>query len=229
MGNCSFRFKFRKFARSEENSHPEKEMTRKELTNTAVGEVPYPEETPSFNFKMSFQSNLAFMVALFMLACSLAWVLRDHRRRLLELASEEQEDRLYLTILGILFIICLFGSFFAFNRHYVQAGGKITSQNAIIAEIQHSFGIVKSKFDTSQEQTSPPYSPDADVVMPIPTVKKLNERIKMGRLDPADKYQGLSFLCFFCVILLAVWYFYPRKTHEITKPPDYIDAKGTRA
>ena len=54
----------------------------------------FEEEIPSFSLKFSFQSNMAFMVAVFILSCALAWAIRDHRRRLLELASEEQEDRL---------------------------------------------------------------------------------------------------------------------------------------
>ena len=92
--------------------------TQRRMTKVGVGDVLYPEETPSFNFKMQFQSNLAFLVALFILWCSLAWAIPDHRRRLLELATEEQEDRLrlYLSILSILFVICLMGSYYAFNR-----------------------------------------------------------------------------------------------------------------
>ena len=74
------------------------------------------EEIPSFAFHFSFQANMAFMIAAFILACALAWALRDHRRRLLELATEQQEDRLYLTILGILFVVTVLGSYYAFNR-----------------------------------------------------------------------------------------------------------------
>ncbi len=183
----------------------------------------YPEETPSFNFKMSFQSNLAFLVAIFILFCCLAWALRDHRRRLLELATEEQEDRLYLTIIFILFLICAMGSYYAFNKHQMYYDGQIVTQNAILAEIQHSWGVFQG-WRAAGADTHPPYSPDAAVRMPIPKVSKLEEHLRQRRYEPADEYQGLSLGIFFLIVLVAVWYFYPRPRHEISPPPDYIDA-----
>ncbi len=196
------------------------------MEDVRVGHVANPEETPSFNFRMSFQSNLAFLVGLFMLLCCLAWALRDHRRRLLELASEEQEDRLYLTVLAVLFLVCLMGAYYAFNKHQMYHG-RVTTQNAILAELQHSFGVLQA-WREGDLRTFPPYSPDAEVALPLPKVDKLHDHLRRGRGDPSGEYQGLSLVAFFLIVFLAVWYFYPRRRPEISPPPDYIDAREAR-
>ncbi len=105
------------------------------------------EEIPSFAFKFSFQANMAFLVATFILCCALAWALRDHRRRLLELATEQQEDRLYLTILAILFIVCTMGSYYAFNRSVARMeDGKSISRNVLVDELYRTFLDLRARY-----------------------------------------------------------------------------------
>ncbi len=74
------------------------------------------EDAPKFMMRMTFESNTAFFVAIFVLVCGIAWGLRDHRRRQLELATEEQEDRLYMSVLVCMFCLCTIGAYSAFKK-----------------------------------------------------------------------------------------------------------------
>ena len=73
-------------------------------------------DAPKFLVRMTFESNTAFFVAIFVLICGIAWGLRDHRRRQLELATEEQEDRLYMAVLAGMFLICTIGAYQVFRK-----------------------------------------------------------------------------------------------------------------
>jgi len=61
---------------------------------------------PKFLIKANFESNAAFFVAMFCLIAFIAWALRDHRRRRLELITEEHEDRVFLALLSGMFVAC---------------------------------------------------------------------------------------------------------------------------
>jgi len=74
------------------------------------------EDAPKIALDLDFESNHAFFFAIFVLLCTVGWAMRDHRRRNLEVMVAQQEDRLYMTILSILFVICIFGSYYAFRR-----------------------------------------------------------------------------------------------------------------
>jgi len=74
------------------------------------------EDAPKIALDLDFESNHAFFFAVFVLICTVGWAIRDHRRRNLEVMVAQQEDRLYMTILTILFVICIFGSYYAFRR-----------------------------------------------------------------------------------------------------------------
>ncbi len=78
------------------------------------------ENVPKITIVFGIESNTAFFVACFVLMCALAWAIRDHRRRQLEMATAEQEDHLYLAVLSILFIICTMGAYYAFKRTTAQ-------------------------------------------------------------------------------------------------------------
>ncbi len=184
------------------------------------------EEIPSFALRFSFQANMAFMVAFFILSSALAWAIRDHRRRLLELATEQQEDRLYLTILAILFIICTMGSYYAFNRTIQRMeDGRSISRNVLLDELYRTFLDFRDKYNAAYYMTTGvPYSPDLPVKMPIPKREKLEEVLRHEKYEPVEQYHGLTFFFFFLIILFAVWYFYPKKRPEISPPRDYMDA-----
>lgn len=184
------------------------------------------EEVPSFALKFSFQANMAFMVAFFILSSALAWALRDHRRRLLELATEQQEDRLYLTILGILFVICTMGSYYAFNRTAQRIDdGQSISRNVLVDELYRTFMDVRSRWNQAYyATTNVPYAPDMPVKMPIPKREKLEEVLHSEKNYPKEEWTGLTFLFLMLVILFSVWYFYPRRRPEIAPPRDYMDA-----
>ena len=185
----------------------------------------YPEEIPGFNLHMSFQSNLAFLVALFLLMCSLAWALRDHRRRLLELATEEQEDRLYLTVLGILFVVCMIGSYFAFNKTKIDESGKLATSNIFLDEISKSFERFQEKSKAMRE-TGPPYAPDLPVRMPIPLPAQLDQQIEDFSREPQEEYSGFALMGMMLIVLFSVWYFYPKKKYEMQPPRPYMDNVG---
>ena len=154
--------------------------------------------------------------------CSLAWALRDHRRRLLELATEEQEDRLYLTVLAILFVVCMIGSYFAFNRTRIDDSGKFTTSNIFLDEISKSFERFQEKSKEFKE-TGPPYAPDLPVRMPIPLPAQLNQQIEDFRRTPDAEYSGFSLMIMMLVTLLSIWYFYPKRKYEIQPPRPYMD------
>jgi len=77
-------------------------------------------ETPRISIIFGIESNTAFFVACFVLMCALAWAIRDHRRRQLEMSTAEQEDHLYLAVLSILFIVCTMAAYYAFRRSTSQ-------------------------------------------------------------------------------------------------------------
>jgi hypothetical protein len=77
-------------------------------------------EAPKFLIKATFESNTAFFVAIFCLISFVAWGLRDHRRRQLELATEEQEDRLYMTLLSGMFTACTAGAYQIFRKQKLK-------------------------------------------------------------------------------------------------------------
>ena len=182
----------------------------------------YPEETPSFALKFSLQSNMAFLVAAFILAVALAWALRDHRRRLLELASEEQEDRLYITILLILFTVSLTGSYFAFNKTRVDESGKLMTSNILLDEIARAYRHYQ-ELRKSQVSSGPPYSPDLPIHMPIPPVEKLNQELQESVRYPEEEYNSLTAFAMFLLCLFSIWYFWPKPKHVIAQPRNYMD------
>ena len=73
-------------------------------------------DTPKFLVRLTFESNTAFFIAIFILICGVAWGLRDHRRRQLELATEEHEDRLYFIVLTGMFLMCVIGAYNIFRK-----------------------------------------------------------------------------------------------------------------
>ncbi len=73
-------------------------------------------DAPKIALDVDFESNHAFFFAIFVLLCAVGWAIRDHRRRSLEAMVAQQEDRLYMAVLTILFMICIFGSYYAFRR-----------------------------------------------------------------------------------------------------------------
>jgi hypothetical protein len=186
----------------------------------------YVEEVPSFALRFSFQSNMAFMLAIFIMMLALGWALRDHRRRLLELASEEQEDRLYLGILGILFAMTSMGSYYAFNQTTVDTSGKVTTLNPMVAEIVKIMRTLLHTMDKNHD-TWPPYAPDMDVRLPMPSAHGLDERIKHGgALRSTDSmYNSISLFVLLMVTMLAAWYFFPPSPPPISPPRPYMAFK----
>ncbi len=73
-------------------------------------------DAPKIALDVDFESNHAFFFAIFVLLCAMGWAIRDHRRRNMEVMVAQQEDRLYMGVLSILFMICIFGSYYAFRR-----------------------------------------------------------------------------------------------------------------
>ena len=73
-------------------------------------------DTPKFLVRLTFESNTAFFIAIFILICGVAWGLRDHRRRQLEIATEEHEDRLYFIVLTGMFLMCVIGAYNIFRK-----------------------------------------------------------------------------------------------------------------
>ncbi len=93
--------------------------------------------------------------------------IRDHQRRLIEISFEEQEDRLYLVILAVLFLVCIMGSYYAFNKTKLDSQGRVVSSNALVDELWNSYRSFRENMDT-QARSWPPYQPDLPVQMPIP-------------------------------------------------------------
>jgi len=191
----------------------------------------YIEEVPSFALRFSFQPNMAFMLAMFILMLALGWALRDHRRRLLELASEEQEDRFYLGILGSLFTVTTMGSYYAFNKTTVDTSGKLIVLNPLVSEILKMTRGFLYSLDHPYESW-PPYTPEMGVHMPVPSPKKLDEHLSDGRhhdfVEDA-KYNSLSMLMLMLVTMLAIFYFSPPKRPNISPPRAYREFKVPEA
>jgi len=184
----------------------------------------YVEEIPSFALKFSFQSNMAFMLAVFILMLALGWALRDHRRRLLELASEEQEDRLYLGILGILFTVASMGSYYAFNQTSVDTSGRITVLNPMVTEVVRIIRALLQTLDKSHD-TWPPYTSDMPVRVPVPTVRGLSEHggHPQRSLQSMDGIYNFVSLCVLLMVtLFATWYFFPQRRHNFSPPRPYM-------
>jgi len=189
----------------------------------------YAEEIPSFALKFSFQSNMAFLLAILILALALGWALRDHRRRQLELATEEQEDRLYLTVLGVLFCVTSMGSYFAFNKTGVDTSGKMVSHNPLVSEVVQGVRELLHMMDKSAEAW-PPYSPDLPVKTPLPSSQILDQQIKENADLPTDHYynsMGSFFLLL--MVLFSTWYFFPKKRPDIAPPRPYMGFDDTAA
>ncbi len=166
------------------------------------------EETPSFNVKFSFQSNMSFLVAIFITSCALGWALRDHRRRQLDLATEEQEDRLYLGVLVILFCVCSMGAFYSFNRTIVDEGGRIHTANVLVAELLRTLHEFRSGVEAGNAW--PPYTPALPIEMPIPNTSLLGARTSDQR-EPDAHYSYFSLFVLVSLLAYSVWYFFPRK------------------
>ncbi len=185
------------------------------------------EEVPSFQLKFSFQSNMAFMIAVFILSCALAWAIRDHRRRLIEISSEEQEDRLYLVILAVLFLVCIMGSYYAFNKTKLDSQGRVVSSNALVDELWNSYRSFRENMDT-QARSWPPYQPDLPVQMPIPGSQLLDKAIH-HKDDPDTHYHLMAWAVFTLMALFSLWYFYPRQTPTTISPPkSFKSGRSTR-
>jgi len=156
------------------------------------------------------------------MACALGWALRDHRRRLLELASEEQEDRLYMTVLGIVFCVCCMGAYFSFNRAQLDPTSGYTTRNILVAEIQK---LIAAAMEATgpQFKTPVPYAPDAQIRVPIPGPRKLDEELKLRKSEGEGEYNSLAVMFLISVTVFAAWYFYPRHRPNISPPRDYMD------
>ncbi len=179
------------------------------------------EEIPGFNLHTSFQANFAFLVASFMLMCSLAWTLRDHRRRLLEISADEQEDILYLTSLGILFVCAALGSYFAFNTTRIDASGRAVAGNLIVEELVRGLWSLRDRTDMS----FPPFSPDLPVALPMPSSDVLARELAR-RKDASGEYTWMSVGVFALVLFAAVYYFYPSQKEPIAPPPSVAAASS---
>ncbi len=185
------------------------------------------EEVPSFQLKFSFQSNMAFMIAVFILSCALAWAIRDHRRRLIEISSEEQEDRLYLVVLAVLFLVCIMGSYYAFNKTKLDSQGRVVSSNALVDELWNSYRSFRENMDT-QARSWPPYQPNLPVQMPIPGSHLLDKAIH-HKDDPDTHYHLMAWAVFTLMVLFSLWYFYPRQTPTTISPPkSFKSGRSTR-
>ncbi len=181
------------------------------------------EEVPSFNLKFSFQSNMAFLVALFILSCALGWAIRDHKSRQIELASEEQEDKLYLVVLGVLFFVCTLGAFSSFNRTKVDEKGRVISGNIVMEEFWQGVTQLAQKLD-KRARSWPPYTPDLPVTIPIPKADKM-DKYALRKDEPDNHYFYLAIFVFVTVCLLSVYYFWPRTRPDISPPPSYSSRK----
>jgi len=183
----------------------------------------YVEEIPSFALKFSFQSNMAFLLAIFILALAMGWALRDHRKRQLELAVEEQEDRLYLTILGILFSVTSMGSYYAFNKTEVDTSGKMISHNPLVSEIVAGLRELFSMLDRTSSNNWPPYTPELPVKVSLPTTHELDHQIKEAMdKSPDSYYNSISLFGLHLLVLVSTWYFFPRKRPDISPPMPYM-------
>ncbi len=181
------------------------------------------EEVPSFNLNFSFQSNMAFLVAIFMLSCALGWAIRDHKARQLELASEEQEDQLYLVALGILFCACTMGAYYSFNRTKTDDKGRIISGNIVVEELWQGLTQLSRNLD-QRSRSWPPYSPELPVTMPIPSAKQMDKHTSR-KDEPDNHYFYLAISVFVVVCLISVYYFWPRSNPDISPPPSWGSAK----
>ena len=75
--------------------------------------------------------------------------------------------------------------------------------------------------------SSPPYSTDFPVRMPLPSTKKLMEAADENKYVPEEEYASMSVLFFIMVLLFSIWYLYPKKKVSRMRPP--ISTKARRA
>ena len=96
------------------------------------------EDAPKIALDIDFESNHAFFFAIFVLLCAMGWAIRDHRRRNLEVMVAQAEDRLYMGVLSILFVICIFGSYYAFRRQVTGRLQDLTTQPVLQRRIEEA-------------------------------------------------------------------------------------------
>ncbi len=174
----------------------------------------FTEDVPSFAFKCSFQANMVFLLSMFVMVLALGWALRDHKRRLLELATDQQEDRLYLTILGILFVVTSLGSFFTFNKPG-ELDEEAVSRNMLINEVAQAFKAFTGKLE--MPKTPVPYVPESPIKLPLPHSQHV-EHDWLAQNEDAfrNDYLILVAALFTLVFSWAAYYFYPRHYSKIT-------------
>ncbi len=95
-------------------------------------------DAPKISLDIDFESNHAFFFAIFVLLVAMGWAIRDHRRRKMEVTVAEQEDRLYMAVLSILFLICIFGSYYAFRRQVSTKINTMTDAPRLQRRIEES-------------------------------------------------------------------------------------------
>jgi hypothetical protein len=162
---------------------------------------------------------MAFLVAIFILLCALAWALRDHRKRLLDLATEEQEDRLYLTVLAILFVVCTMGSYFAFNQTRTDLKGEVATTNVLIDELVRGMSNLQASL-TGSNAKGPQYAPDLPVRVPLPQIAEIEAQVEKKQRYPDEEFNTLTIIILILTVVMAVWYFWPRKRPDISPPRD---------
>ncbi len=175
------------------------------------------DDVPSFSLKFSFQANMVFLLSMFIMALALGWALRDHKRRLLELATEEQEDRLYLTIIGILFVVTSLGSFYAFNNagNYDDSERDVFSHNVLLEEAVRAFLGATGQLEVPK--TPVPYVGRPNIDLPLPTSKQMELGVERDNLKkiPYDEYTVLAGTMFSLVVVVTIWYTCPLRNRVL--------------
>ncbi len=114
-------------------------------------------DAPKIALDIDFESNHAFFFALFVLLVALGWAIRDHRRRKMEVTITEQEDRLYMAVLSILFVICIFGSYYAFRRQVTTRVEALTDAPRLQRRIEEAVAekIRQAELDEAELEQDP--------------------------------------------------------------------------
>ncbi len=169
------------------------------------------EDVPSFSLKFSFQANMVFLLSVFIMSLALGWALRDHKRRLLELAAEQQEDRLYLTVLGVLFIFTTLGSFYTFNKPVDTLEKDSFSRNVLFDEVARAAFAVANRLHTMPELPVQYDFNPMGVGIPIPSSRQLDSKIMLDawRETPTNEYVALAWTISSLVMLVVLWHFFP--------------------
>ena len=99
----------------------------------------------------------------------------------------------------------------------------MTTGNIFLEEMYKSLDAIRER-RREQRESSPPFAPDLPVRMPIPSVAHLNEAVDASRRYPDEEYNNLSNFVLFLVLLITIWYFWPKPRHQIAPPRPYMDS-----